>query len=60
MPSSAGRAFYNKKIAEGKTPRSAARAPKRHLATHLGRVMLADENGAFEPYRENPSLPLDK
>ncbi len=43
MPSSAGRAFYNKKIAEGKPPRSAARALKRHLATHLWRVMLADE-----------------
>ena len=43
MPSSTGRAFYDKKIAEGKTPRTAARALKRHLATHLWRVMLADE-----------------
>ena len=43
MPSSTGRAFYDKKIAEGKTPRAAARALKRHLATYLWRVMLADE-----------------
>ncbi|NMM90727.1 IS110 family transposase [Rhodococcus sp. SRB_17] len=43
MPSSAGRAFYEKRIAEGKSPRTAARALKRHLATHLWRVMLADE-----------------
>lgn len=43
MPDSAGRAFYNKKIAEGKTPRTAARALKRHLAGYLWRIMLADE-----------------
>ncbi|MGB2951296.1 MAG: IS110 family transposase [Rhodococcus sp. (in: high G+C Gram-positive bacteria)] len=46
MPSSSGRAFYDKKIAEGKSPRSATRALKRHLATHLWRVMLADEKRA--------------
>jgi hypothetical protein len=43
MPASAGRAFYDKKIAEGKSPRSATRALKRHLAGHLWRLMLADE-----------------
>lgn len=43
MPASLGRAYYNTKIAEGKTPRAAARALKRHLARHLWRVMLADE-----------------
>jgi transposase len=43
MPSSAGRAYYDKKIAEGKSPRSARRALKRHLAGHLWRIMLADE-----------------
>jgi transposase len=42
MQTSAGRAYYDKKIAEGKKPRSATRALKRHLATHLWRVMLAD------------------
>jgi transposase len=43
MPASAGRAYYDKKIAEGKTPRYATRALKRHLAAHLWRLMLADE-----------------
>ena len=43
MPDSLGRAYYNTKIDEGKTPRAAARALKRHLARHLWRVMLADE-----------------
>jgi transposase len=43
MPASAGRAYYDKKIAEGKSPRYATRALKRHLASHLWRVMLADE-----------------
>jgi transposase len=44
MPASAGRAYYDKKIAEGKTPRYATRALKRHLAGHLWRIMIADEN----------------
>jgi hypothetical protein len=43
MPTSAGRAYYDKKIAEGKSPRYATRALKRHLAGHLWRIMLADE-----------------
>jgi transposase len=43
MPASTGRAYYDKKIAEGKTPRYATRALKRHLAGHLWRLMLADE-----------------
>lgn len=43
MPASTGRAYYDKKIAEGKTPRYAIRALKRHLAGHLWRIMLADE-----------------
>jgi hypothetical protein len=44
MPASTGRAYYDKKIAEGKSPRYATRALKRHLAAHLWRVMLADES----------------
>ena len=44
MPASTGRAYHDKKIAEGKTPRYATRALKRHLAGHLWRVMLADES----------------
>ena len=43
MPASAGRAYYDKKIVEGKSPRYATRALKRHLAGHLWRIMLADE-----------------
>jgi transposase len=43
MPASAGRAYYDKKIADGKSPRCATRALKRHLAGHLWRIMFADE-----------------
>ena len=43
MPASAGRAYYDKKIAEGKSPRYATRALKRHLAGCLWRIMIADE-----------------
>jgi transposase len=43
MSTSAGRTYYDKKIAEGKSPRSAARCLKRHLAGYLWRIMLADE-----------------
>jgi transposase len=35
IPASTGRAYYDKKIAEGKPPRYATRALKRHLAAHL-------------------------
>lgn len=43
MPASPGRVYYDKKIAEGKTPRAATRSLKRHLAAHLWRVMIADD-----------------
>src|SRR5258708_28531435 len=43
MPASIGRAYYDKKIAEGKSPRYATHALKRHLAGYLWRLMLADE-----------------
>ncbi|MGH3585302.1 MAG: hypothetical protein ACRDQ0_03170, partial [Pseudonocardia sp.] len=43
MPASAGRAYYDKKIAEGKGPRAATRSLKRHLSDHVWRIMLADE-----------------
>jgi transposase len=49
MPASAGRAYYDKKIIEGKKPRSARRALKRHLAAHLWRVMLADHTRHTAP-----------
>jgi transposase len=44
MPASTGRAYYEKKVAEGASPRYATRALKRHLAGHLWRLMLSDEN----------------
>nr|WP_255221664.1 hypothetical protein [Rhodococcus wratislaviensis] len=43
MPSSAGRGYYDKKIAEGKSPRATTRSLKRHLSDHVWRIMLADE-----------------
>ncbi|HYO05101.1 MAG TPA: hypothetical protein VET27_25870 [Mycobacterium sp.] len=46
MPARTGRAYYDKKIAEGASHRYATRALKRHLAGHLCRLMLLDENRA--------------
>jgi transposase len=40
---SRGNLYYRTKIAEGKTPREAARCLKRRLADHLWRVMITDE-----------------
>ena len=40
---SRGNLYYRTKIAEGKTPREAARCLKRRLANHLWRVMITDE-----------------
>ena len=43
MAGSRGNRYYQTKIAEGKTPREAARCLKRRLADHLWRVMITDE-----------------
>jgi transposase len=43
MPSSRGHAYYNAKIAEGKTAREARRCLKRRLADHIWRTMITDE-----------------
>jgi transposase len=43
MPDSAGRRYYDRKIADGKTPRAALRCLKRHLSNQLWRTMLVDE-----------------
>lgn len=43
MPDSVGRAYYDRKIAQGKTPREAQRCLKRRLADHLWRTMIADQ-----------------
>jgi transposase len=46
MRSSAGRAYYDKKIAAGKTHNEAMRCLKRRLADHLWRLMIQDERRA--------------
>lgn len=43
MPGTQGHAYYQAKIAEGKTPREAQRCLKRRLADHVWRTMVADE-----------------
>lgn len=43
MRASLGRAYYDKKIAEGKTHNEAMRCLKRRLADRVWRVMVADE-----------------
>ncbi|PBC39506.1 IS110 family transposase [Rhodococcus sp. ACS1] len=50
MPASAGRGYYDKKIAEGKTPAAARRTLKRHLSDHVWRIMLADEKRRYRLY----------
>jgi transposase len=44
MRHTAGRAYYDRKIAEGKTRNEALRCLKRRLAEHLWRIMIRDEN----------------
>ena len=43
MRNSIGRAYFDKKIAEGKTRNEAMRCLKRRLANHIWRMMVADE-----------------
>jgi transposase len=43
MRGSIGRAYFDKKITEGKTRNEAMRCLKRRLANHIWRMMLADE-----------------
>jgi transposase len=44
MRRSAGRAYYDRKIAQGKTHNEALRCLKRQLAEHVWRTMIKDEN----------------
>ena len=44
MPGSAGRAYYDTKIAAGKTHNEAMRCLKRRLADHVWRRMIRDEH----------------
>ena len=46
MPSSAGRAYYDTKIAAGKTHNEAMRCLKRRLADHVWRRMIRDEHAS--------------
>ena len=43
MRNSAGRRYYDRKISEGKTHKTAMRCLKRKIASHVWRLMLADE-----------------
>ncbi|MEU4173002.1 transposase [Streptomyces sp. NPDC026665] len=43
MPGTRGHAYYQAKLAEGKTSREAQRCLKRRLADHVWRTMIADE-----------------
>jgi len=43
-PHSPGRAYYDRKLAEGKTPREAIRALKRRLSDVAWRHLIADAN----------------
>jgi transposase len=43
MPNSIGRAYFDKKIAEGKTRNEAMRCLKRRLSNHIWRTMITDE-----------------
>lgn len=43
LPHSPGHAYYQRKLAEGKSPKEAKRCLKRRLADHIWRVMIADE-----------------
>jgi transposase len=40
MPGSAGRVYYDTKIAAGKTEKEARRCLKRRLADHIWRLMI--------------------
>ncbi|WP_256974334.1 transposase [Rhodococcus sp. NCIMB 12038] len=55
MPASAGRAYYDKKIVEGRKPAAARRALKRHLSDHVWRIMLADEKRSHQQHTNEPA-----
>lgn len=43
MPGSAGRAYYDRKVAAGSSHRAAMRCLKRHLSNIIWRIMIADD-----------------
>jgi len=54
MRNSIGRAYYDKKIAEGKTHNRAMRCLKRRLANHIWRIMITDERSQRVSTTESP------
>ncbi|MDQ0765510.1 transposase [Streptomyces canus] len=46
MPNSPGHAYYQRKLAEGKSLKEEKRCLKRRLADHVWRIMIADERRA--------------
>jgi transposase len=44
MRNSIGRAYFDKKITEAKTRNEVMRCPKRRLANHIWRMMIAEEH----------------
>ena len=55
MRNSAGRRYYDRKITEGKTHKTAMRCLKRKIASHVWRLMLADEQQQPDTYRPQPN-----
>nr|AIU93883.1 hypothetical protein LRS1606.449 [Rhodococcus sp. NS1] len=55
MSDSVGRAYYDKKVAESKSPRAATRSLKRHLSDHVWRIMLADEKRSYRQREKEPA-----
>ena len=49
MRNSTGRRYYDRKITEGKTHKTAMRCLKRKIASHVWRLMLADEKQTRHP-----------
>ena len=52
QPHSAGRAYFDRKVAEGKTKREALRSLKRHVSNALFRQLLIDSEGVREDTKE--------
>ena len=56
MRGSDGRRYYDRKIAEGKTPRAARRCLKRHISNRLWRIMTADEQRHRHKAIDQPAM----
>ena len=56
MRHSRGRAYFDTKIAEGKTRNEAMRCLKRRLANHIWRTMMADERQRPAAHPDHPEI----